>query len=167
MEDPPKKFYRLAPGREVRLRYAYYIKCHKVLKDENGEITEIHCTYDPKTKGGYSPDGRKVRATLHWVSTDHALKAEARLYDRLFLRENPMDTEKEFTDYINQNSLTKLTCYVEPSLESAELDTHYQFERLGFFYIDSKDSSKQKMIFNRTMTLRDTWARMKKTSKKK
>jgi glutaminyl-tRNA synthetase len=167
MEDPPKKFYRLAPDREVRLRYAYYIKCNKVIKDETGEIIELQCTYDPKTKGGYSPDGRKVRATLHWVSVDHSLKAEARLYDRLFLRANPMDGEKEFTDYINPNSLTKVTCYIEPSLGSAELETPYQFERLGFFYIDSEDSSKHKLVFNRTMTLRDTWARMERSKKKK
>ncbi|MHA2346767.1 MAG: glutamine--tRNA ligase/YqeY domain fusion protein [Candidatus Hodarchaeales archaeon] len=167
MEDPPKKFYRLAPDREVRLRYAYYIKCNKVIKDENGEITELHCTYDPKTKGGYSPDGRKVKSTLHWVSAKHALKAEARLYDRLFLIENPMDGDREFTEYINPNSLTKVSCYVEPSLGSAEIDTHYQFERLGFFYIDSEDSAKEKLVFNRTMTLRDTWARMKKLIQKR
>ncbi len=165
LEDPPKKFYRLAPGREVRLRYAYYIKCVDVVKDEqSGQITEVHCTYDPKTKGGYSPDGRKVKATLHWVSVPHAIKAEARLYDRLFLAENPLE-DYDFIAHLNPKSLELVTCYIEPSLVGAGPGMRYQFERLGYFCVDSIHSSAEKLVFNQTITLRDTWAKIKKTQK--
>ena len=165
MEDPPKKFYRLAPGREVRLRYAYFIKCVDVVKDDAGEVTEIRCTYDPATRGGDAPDGRKVKATLHWVSAYHALPAEVRLYDYLFTVRNPMDVEegKNFTDYINPESFKVLpVCYVEPSVKDAGPGSRFQFERLGYFCMDSMDSSPEGLVFNRTATLRDTWAKIKK-----
>jgi glutaminyl-tRNA synthetase len=166
MEDPPKKFYRLAPGREVRLRYAYFIKCVDVVKDEKtGEVVEIHCTYDPKTKGGDSPDSRKVKATLHWLSAPHALEAEVRLYDRLFDKPNPEDDkdEPDFTGHLNPNSLEALTGgRVEPSLADAEPESRYQFERLGYFCVDRKDSSANRLVFNRTVPLRDTWAKIRK-----
>ncbi|MBW2089453.1 MAG: glutamine--tRNA ligase/YqeY domain fusion protein [Deltaproteobacteria bacterium] len=168
LEDPPKKFFRLAPGREVRLRYAYYITCVKVIKDEKtGQVIELHCTYDPDTRGGSSPDGRKVKATLHWVSAAHAIKTEARLYEHLFIRENP-DEKKDvdFKTYLNPNSLEKLPFFVEPSLAGATPGSRFQFERLGYFCIDSKDSSDQGLIFNRTVTLRDTWARIQKAQQK-
>ncbi|MBW1726378.1 MAG: glutamine--tRNA ligase/YqeY domain fusion protein [Deltaproteobacteria bacterium] len=168
LEDPPKKFFRLAPGREVRLRYAYYITCVKVIKDEKtGQVIELHCTYDPDTRGGSSPDGRKVKATLHWVSAVHAIKTEARLYEHLFIRENP-DEKKDvdFKTYLNPNSLEKLPFFVEPSLAGATPGSRFQFERLGYFCIDSKDSSDQGLIFNRTVTLRDTWARIQKAQQK-
>ena len=161
MENPPRKFFRLSPGREVRLRYAYYIKCESFVKDNQDNIIEVHCTYDPATKGGYSPDGRKVKATLHWISASHALKAEARLFDRLFLIENPLE-ELEFTRSINPNSQEDLECYVEPSLKNAKPGNRYQFERLGYFCVDLVDSSADKLVFNRTITLRDTWAKLKK-----
>ncbi len=165
MEDPPKKFFRLAPGREVRLRYAYYIKCTDVIKDENsGEITELHCTYDPATKGGDSPDGRKVKATLHWVSVKHAVMAEVRLYTHLFNREDPENAEdgKNFTSCLNLDSLKTLrNCAVEPSLATAQPEDRFQFERLGYFCVD-KDSTKENLIFNRTVTLKDTWAKVQK-----
>jgi len=169
LEDPPKKFFRLAPGREVRLRYAYYIKCVRVVKDEKtGRVVELHCTYDPDTRGGSSPDGRKVKATLHWVSAAHAIKAQTRLYDHLFIKENP-DEEKDvdFKTYLNPNSLERLPFFVEPSLDGAAPGSRYQFERLGYFCIDSKDSSDQALVFNRTVTLRDTWARIQKAQQKK
>ena len=168
-EDPPKKFFRLAPGREVRLRYAYYITCVKVVKDENtDQIVELHCTYDPATRGGSSPDRRKVKATLHWVSAAHAIKAEARLYDNLFVKTNP-DDEKDvdFKTYLNPNSLEVLSCYVEPSLAGAAPGSRYQFERLGYFCVDSVDSSDKALVFNRTVTLRDTWARIQKAQQQK
>jgi glutaminyl-tRNA synthetase len=161
MEHPPRKFYRLAPGREVRLRYAYYIKCESIVKNDNDEIIEVHCTYDPKTKGGYSPDGRKVKSTLHWLSAKHATNAKVRLYDRLFLKENPLE-EKEFTQSINPNSLEQIDCFVEASLKKAKTGNRYQFERLGYFCVDSVDSTVDELVFNRTITLRDTWAKMKK-----
>ncbi len=165
MEDPPKKFFRLAPGREVRLRYAYFIKCESVVKDPaTGEITELHCTYDPATKGGDAPDGRKVKATLHWVSADHAVPAEVRLYDRLFNRENPSDASdgKNFTDHINPDSLeTLFPCFLEPALKNAAPLENCQFERMGYFCLDNKDSTDQRPVFNRTVTLRDTWAKIK------
>ena len=166
LEDPPKKFFRLAPDREVRLRYAYFIKCVGVVKDDKtGEVVELHCTYDPETRGGWAPDGRKVKATLHWVSAAHSLPAEVRLYDHLFLKANPSD-EKEsanFKTYLNPNSLETLTsCRVEPTLASAAPGSRYQFERLGYFCVDTKDSSDQSLVFNRTVTLRDTWAKIKK-----
>ncbi len=169
LEDPPKKFFRLAPGREVRLRYAYYIRCVRVVKDEKtGQVVELHCTYDPDTRGGSSPDGRKVKATLHWVSTAHAIKAETRLYDHLFIKENP-DEEKDvnFKTYLNPNSLEIRPFFVEPSLSGAAPGSRYQFERLGYFCVDSVDSSDQALVFNRTVTLRDTWARIQKAQQKK
>ncbi|MGD8769524.1 MAG: glutamine--tRNA ligase/YqeY domain fusion protein [Desulfobacterales bacterium] len=169
LEDPPKKFFRLAPGREVRLRYAYYITCVRVVKDEETrQVVELHCTYDPDTRGGSSPDGRKVKATLHWVSAAHAIQAETRLYEHLFIRENP-DEEKsvDFKTFLNPNSLETLPFFVEPSLAGAAPGSRYQFERLGYFCVDSKDSSAQALIFNRTVTLRDTWARIQKAQQKK
>jgi glutaminyl-tRNA synthetase len=168
-ESPPKKFFRLAPGREVRLRYAYYITCVKVVKDENtGQVVELHCTYDPETRGGSSPDGRKVKATLHWVSAAHAIEAEARLYDHLFIKENPSDEkDADFKEFLNPNSLEILTCYVEPSLAGAAPGSRCQFERIGYFCVDYVDSSDNKLVFNRTVTLRDTWARMQKARHQK
>jgi glutaminyl-tRNA synthetase len=162
--DPPRKYYRLAPGREVRLRYGYFIRCEQVIQDESGEVVELHCTYDPATRGGYAPDGRKVRATLHWVSAEHALEAEVRLYDRLFTKENPLEVEegKDFTDNLNPHSLEVLTnCKVEPSLAQARVGDRYQFERLGYFCVDP-DTSDGHLVFNRTVTLRDTWAKIEK-----
>ena len=164
-EDPPKKYFRLAPGREVRLRYAYFITCADVVKDEQtGEVVELHCTYDPATRGGDAPDGRKVKATLHWVSAAHALEAEVRLYDHLFSKENPDDVEEgsDFTSNLNPNSLETLpSCHVEPSLSGAAPGSRYQFERLGYFCVDP-DSTADKPIFNRTVSLRDTWAKIEK-----
>jgi len=166
LEDPPKKFFRLAPDREVRLRYAYFIKCVGVVKDDKtGEVVELHCTYDPETRGGWAPDGRKVKATLHWVSAAHSLPAKARLYDHLFLKANPSDEKEsaDFKTYLNPNSLETLTsCRVEPTLAGAAPGSRYQFERLGYFCVDTKDSSDQSLVFNRTVTLRDTWAKIKK-----
>jgi len=164
MEQPPKKFYRLAPGREVRLRYAYFIKCTEVVRDNNDNIIELHCTYDPATRGGDAPDGRKVKATLHWVSAKHAIGAEVRLYDHLFTKENPDDVEEgqDFTANLNPNSLETLTnCRVEPSLADAKPLDRYQFERIGYFCVDP-DSSGENLIFNRTATLRDPWAKIQK-----
>ncbi len=162
MEDPPRKFFRLAPGREVRLRYAYFVTCTDVVKDENGAVTEIHCTYDPETRGGSAPDGRKVKGTIHWVSSKHAADAEVRLYENLFLKEDPFDTPEggEFTDNINPDSLKIIKAKVEPSLKNAEAGVKYQFERTGYFCVD-KDSAPGKPVFNRTVTLRDTWAKVK------
>ena len=164
-EDPPNKFFRLAPGREVRLRYAYFITCVGVVKDEKtGEVVELRCTYDPATRGGDAPDGRKVKATLHWVSAEHALEAEVRLYDHLFSKENPTDVEggADFKDYLNPNSLEILTsCRVESGLAGAIPGSRYQFERQGYFCVDP-DSSTGKLVFNRTVSLRDTWARIEK-----
>jgi glutaminyl-tRNA synthetase len=166
-EDPPKKFFRLAPGREVRLRYAYFIKCTGVVKDKTGEITELRCEYDPKTRGGDSPDGRKVKATLHWVSAPHALEAEVRLYDHLFTKADPNDAEegRSFKDYINPESLLVLkSCRVEPSLAASPAGSRYQFERQGYFCLDP-DSSDRGLVFNRTVSLRDTWAKIEKSQK--
>ena len=169
LEDPPKKFYRLAPGREIRLRYAYFITCVHVVKDENtGEVLELHCTYDPATRGGDSPDGRKVKATLHWVSADHSIEAEVRLYDHLFSIPDPTDIKDggDFKAHLNPNSLITLTsCRVEPSLAGAAPGSRYQFERLGYFCVDPVDSSGDVLVFNRTVTLRDTWARIQKAQK--
>jgi glutaminyl-tRNA synthetase len=169
MEEPPKKFFRLAPGREVRLRYAYFVTCVGVVKDEKtGEVTELHCTYDPATKGGDAPDGRKVKGTLHWVSAAHALPAEVRLYDRLFLNENPDDTVggADFTSNLNPNSLEVLkNCYVEPSLAGSKPGSRYQFERLGYFCVDP-DSGPNSLVFNRTVALRDSWAKIEAAMKK-
>lgn len=161
-EDPPKKYFRLAPGKEVRLRYAYFVTCKDVVKDENGEIVELHCTYDPASRGGNSPDGRKVKGTIHWVSAAHALEAEVRLYDRLLAIPNPAEEEnsKDFKAYLNPDSLETVTGYVEPSLAGAEPSSRYQFERLGYFCVDSVDSTQENLIFNRTITLRDSWAKI-------
>lgn len=163
MEDPPRKFFRLGPGREVRLRYAYFVTCTDVIKNEQGEITELHCTYDPASKGGNSPDGRKVKATLHWVSAKHAVKSEVRLYDRLFTDENP-DGHKDidFKEFMNPDSLKILPeCYLEPFVKNAKPLDHFQFERLGYFNVDF-DSTREKPVFNRTVPLRDSWARTQK-----
>jgi len=165
MENPPKKFYRLAPGREVRLRYAYYIKCVDVVKDEDGNIKELICTYDPETRGGWAPDGRKVKATLHWVSARHCITAEVRLYDRLFIKEDPTDVEegKTFLDYVNPKSLEILyPCYLEPSLKNAKPGDRFQFERVGYFCVDTKYTTKDRLVFNRIVTLKDTWEKIKK-----
>ena len=166
MEDPPRRFYRLAPGREVRLRYGYFLKCEEAVKDDSGEITELRCTYDPETRGGSAPDGRRVRATLHWVSADHALNAEVRLFDNLFTIPNPNDTpdDREWTEFINPDSLTALPgCKLEPSLYQSEAGEKFQFERLGYFAKD-KDSTPQNPVFNRAVSLRDTWARIQRRS---
>ncbi|MBC8322883.1 MAG: glutamine--tRNA ligase/YqeY domain fusion protein [Candidatus Marinimicrobia bacterium] len=161
MEDPPKKFFRLAPGREVRLRYAYFITCNDVIKDEQGNIIELHCTYDPATKGGSAPDGRKVKATIHWVSAIASMNSEVRLYDRLFTVPNPA-ASKNFEDVLNPESLVILNeCKLEPSLSDVEFGEHIQFERLGYFYKDP-DSTEQKPVFNRTVPLRNTWAKLEK-----
>ncbi len=168
-EDPPKQFYRLAPGREVRLRYAYFITCQEVVRDEKtGEIIELRCTYDPATRGGDAPDGRKVKATLHWVSAPQAVQAEVRLYDRLFLNPNPGDAKDggDFKASLNPQSLEVLNpCWVEPELQGAQAGNHYQFERLGYFCLDGLDSTPGKPVFNRTATLRDTWARIEEKLK--
>jgi len=167
MERPPKKFYRLAPGREVRLRYAYFITCTDVVKDASGQVVELHCRYDPATRGGDAPDGRKVKSTLHWVSAAHALEAEARLYEHLFTKENPDDVGEgeDFKSNVNPNSLeTLVSCRVEPSLSEAKPGSRYQFERLGYFYVDP-DSSEGKLVFNRTVTLRDPWAKIQKAQR--
>ena len=165
MEDPPKKFFRLAPGREVRLRYAYFIRCEEVIKDEDGNITELHCTVDPDTRGGNAPDGRKVKATLHWVSAQHAVPAEVRLYDHLFAVEDPDEVEEESQDWksnLNPDSLNVVeTAWLEPSLSDSQPGERYQFERLGYFCVDA-DSSNDQLVFNRTVTLRDSWARARR-----
>ncbi len=163
-EDPPRKFFRLAPGREVRLRYAYFITCRSVVKDAGGNVTELRCTYDPATRGGDAPDGRKVKATLHWVSAAHAVDAEVRLYDHLFTAENPGDVPEgqDWKDLLNPESEVVLTgCKVEPSLAGAEPGSRYQFERQGYFCVDA-DSQAGRLVFNRTVTLKDTWAKIEK-----
>ena len=163
MEDPPKKFFRLAPGREVRLRYGYLITCTNVVKDEAGKVVEVHCTYDPATRGGTTPDGRRVKGTLHWVSAQHALRAEVRLYDRLLSKEDPeADRETDFKTFINRDSVEiRNETWVEPSLASAEPGLRVQFERLGYFAVDS-ESAPGSLVFNRTVTLRDTWAKVRR-----
>jgi len=164
MEVPVKKFYRLSPGTEVRLRYGYFITCTDVIKDGSGEITELHCTYDPETRGGDSPDGRKVKATIHWVSAKHAIKAEVRLYDRLFTVPDPGTGHEggSYTDYLNPDSLIVLNdCMLEPGLAESKPGVNYQFERMGYFVVDPVDSTEGQPVFNRTVTLRDTWARQK------
>ncbi|QLH54464.1 MAG: Glutaminyl-tRNA synthetase [Candidatus Kapaibacterium sp.] len=166
MENPPKKYYRLAPGREVRLRYAYYITCTDVVKDpKTGEVIELHCTYDPETRGGSSPDGRKVLGTIHWVSANHCFPAEVRLYDRLFTKENPNDVEegKTFLDYLNPHSLEIKTAMCEPFLKNAKPEEKFQFERIGYFCVDSKFSKPGQPVFNRTVTLKDTWSKILKS----
>ena len=166
-EDPPKKFFRLSPGREVRLRGGYFIKCAHVVKDATGAITEVHCTYDPQTRSGNAPDGRKVKATIHWVSADHAVDAEVRLYENLFLKEDPNAVEegKTFLDNLNPNSLEVLNnCKLERSLAKAEAGDRFQFERLGYFCVDP-DTTSERLVFNRTVPLRDTWAKIESRDK--
>jgi glutaminyl-tRNA synthetase len=162
MEDPPKKFFRLAPGREVRLKHAYIIKCERVVKDEQtGEIIELRCTYDPATRSGMATETRKVKGTLHWVSAAHAVEAEVRLYDHLFLKESP-DEDEDFKANLNPNSLETLTgCMVEPGLASAAPGSRYQFLRQGYFSVDP-DTSGNKPVFNRIVSLKDTWAKIQK-----
>ncbi len=167
-EDPPKQFYRLAPGREVRLRYGYLITCVSVVKDADGNVIELHCTYDPATRGGNTPDGRKVKSTIHWVSAAHAVDAEVRLYDNLFTKEDPNEVEEgqDFIANLNPNSLEVLTgCKVEPSLRDAAPGARYQFERMGYFCVDPASASG-KPVFNRTIGLRDTWAKIEQRGKK-
>jgi glutaminyl-tRNA synthetase len=163
-ENPPKQYYRLSPGREVRLRYGYFVTCTSVVKNEKGEVVEIHCTYDPATRGGNAPDGRKVKSTIHWVSAEHAIDAEVRLYETLFTKEDPDDVAEgqDFTANLNPNSLEVLKgCKLEPSLRGAEPGSGYQFERLGYFCVDL-DSKADQPVFNRTVALRDTWAKIEK-----
>jgi len=163
-EDPPKQFYRLSPGREVRLRYGYFITCTSVVKSAAGEVLEVHCSYDPRTRGGNAPDGRKVKATIHWVSAAHAVNAHVRMYETLFNKENPNEVAegREFTDNLNPQSLELLTgCKLEPRLENAAPGTRYQFERMGYFCVD-KDSTADQLVFNRTVTLKDAWTKIEK-----
>jgi glutaminyl-tRNA synthetase len=162
LEDAPKKFFRLSPGREVRLRYAYFITCTDVVKDKAGNVTELRCTYDPETRGGNAPDGRKVKGTIHWVSAEHAHSATVRLYDYLFKTEFPDEPPEGGTwlDNINPNSLEVISnAMLEPSLAGAGPGNHIQFERLGYFFTDPADSMPGRPVFNRTVTLRDTWAK--------
>ena len=162
MEEPPKKFFRLSPGKEVRLKFAYYITCKEVIKDEKGKIIEVRCTYDPNTRGGRSEDGRKVRGTLHWVSSTENIKAEIRLYDRLFKSEYP-EKNGDFVNDINDESLKIIdNAVLEKSLNLAVSDFPYQFERTGYFKIDSKNSTTEKPVFNRAVSLRDSWERINK-----
>jgi len=169
-EEPPKGFFRLSPGKEVRLRYAYIIKCNEVVKDSTtGAIKELRCTFDPETKSGSSQSKRKVKATIHWVSAAHALAAEVRLYDHLFAKEDPDDIPEgsDWLANLNLKSLDRLTsCQVEPCLANARAGERFQFERLGYFCVDSEDSSAQKPVFNRSVTLRDSWARIEKGGRK-
>jgi len=169
METPAKKFYRLAPGREVRLRYAYFVKCVSMVKDRSGRVTEVHCTYDPKTKGGDAPDGRKVKATLHWVSAQQSIHAEVRLYDHLLAKADPSDEGEglDFKAFLNPGSLEILkNCHVEPGLAKAEPGSRFQFERMGYFCVDSGDSTAEHPVFNRTVTLKDEWTKIQKTQDK-
>ncbi len=166
-ENPPKGFYRLSPGREVRLRYGYLVTCTSVVKNENGEVVEVHCTYDPATRGGNTPDGRKVKSTIHWVSADHAIDAEVRLYENLFTKEDPNETTQgdDFTANLNPNSLEVVTnAKLEPSLAGASAGASYQFERLGYFNVDP-DTTSERLVFNRTVALRDSWAKVEKKTK--
>lgn len=166
MENPPKNYFRLSPGREVRLKHAYIIKCERVVKDDKtGEIVELHCTYDPETRGGNAPDGRKVKGTIHWVSAAHAINAEVRLYDKLFTVPDPEVGEdgSDYKDYLNPNSLEILTSSkVEPGLAKASPSERYQFLRMGYFCVDSKDSGNGKLVFNRIVPLKDSWAKVSK-----
>ena len=162
LENPPKGFFRLTPGKEVRLRYAYIIRCNEIIKDSiTGKIKELHCTYDPETRGGNTPDGRKIKGTIHWVSIKQAIKTEIRLYDRLFNVANPAGNKNiDFKTHLNPTSLTTLPeCFVEPGLKTAKPEDKFQFERLGYFCVDY-DSTPQKLIFNRTVTLKDSWAKI-------
>jgi glutaminyl-tRNA synthetase len=167
-ETPPPKYFRLSPGREVRLRYGYFITCTTVVKNDKGEVVEVHCNYDPATRGGDAPDKRKVKATIHWVSAAHAIDAEVRLYDTLFTKLNPDETEpgQEFTANLNPNSLEVLPhAKLEPSLVHPEPGSRYQFERLGYFAVD-RDSVPGKSVFNRTVPLKDTWAKIEKSAQR-
>ena len=167
-ETPPPKYYRLAPGREIRLRYAYFVRCADVVKDAQGKVVELRCTYDPATRGGDAPDGRKVKSTIHWVSAAHAVEAEVRLYDRLFVTPDPEDVpeDQNFTANLNPNSLEVLpACCVEPGLKDAAIGSIYQFERNGYFCVDVKDSSPGRPVWNRTVSLRDSWAKIEKGEK--
>jgi glutaminyl-tRNA synthetase len=167
-EEPPKGYFRLSPGREVRLRYGYLVTCTSVVKKENGEVVEVHCSYDPATRGGNTPDGRKVKSTIHWVSAQHALNAEVRVYDNLFTKENPAQLEagQDFTDNLNPNSLETIAgAKVEPSLGNAAAGSRYQFERLGYFCVDP-EAKPGNPVFNRTVALKDTWAKVEKKSAK-
>ncbi|MFA6103962.1 MAG: glutamine--tRNA ligase/YqeY domain fusion protein [Victivallaceae bacterium] len=164
METPPKKFFRLAPGQEVRLRYGYFIKCESVIKDAAGNIAELRCTYDPSTRGGNAPDGRKVKGTIHWVSAPHALEAEARIYDRLFTVENPGGVEDDYLNYMNPDSLKTEKCFIEPAVANAKPGDKYQFERQGYFCVDL-DSKPGKLVFNRTVPLKDSWAKIQQNEK--
>jgi len=172
MENPPKKFFRLAPGREVRLRYAYFVTCVNVVKDsKTGEVVELHCTYDPATRGGDAPDGRSPKATLHWVSAAHAVSAEVRLYDTLFTKRDAGEVDEGVEDAdwksnLNPKSLEMLRdCRLEPCLKNALPGSRYQFERLGYFIVDAKDTAPERLVFNRTVTLRDTWAKITKAGR--
>jgi len=165
MEDPPKKFFRLGPGREVRLRYAYFLKCNEIVKNEAGEVVELRCTYDSETSGGKAPDGRKVKGTIHWVPAEESIDAEVRLYETLFDVENPLKEEdgKQWTDHLNPNSLSVVSnARLEPSLKEAKAGDTFQFERLGYFCVDSVDSTRDHPVFNRTVTLKDSWAKANK-----
>ncbi len=168
MENPPKKFYRLAPGREVRLRYGYFIKCVNVVKNpDNGAVIELHCTYDPETRSGFAPDGRKVDATIHWVSAAHGVPAEVRLYDRLFRVADPLATASDYMEHLNPESFEILRlCRLEPSLADAAPGSAFQFERMGYFCVDAVDSKADSLVFNRTVTLRDAWARIAEKGQK-
>jgi glutaminyl-tRNA synthetase len=160
MENPPPKFYRLSPGREVRLRYGYFIRCNKVVKDAQGQVVALRCTYDPETRGGSAPDGRKVKATIHWVSAAHALPIEARLYDHLFTRPDP-DEAEDFLSVLNPHSLEVVNAFIEPSVAGSPAGKHYQFERLGYFVVDP-DSTSERLVFNRSVTLKDEWVKIAK-----
>jgi glutaminyl-tRNA synthetase len=167
-EVPPPKYYRLSPGKEVRLRNAYFVTAQSVVKDADGNVVEVHCTYDPASRGGNSPDGRKVKSTMHWVSAAHAISAEIRIYDKLFTKADPGDVEegKTFLDNLNPNSLEILTdAKLEPSLANAKLEDRFQFERVGYFCLDP-DSKPGKLVFNRTLALKDSWARIEKKAGK-
>jgi glutaminyl-tRNA synthetase len=168
LENPPKKFFRLAPGKEVRLRFGYFIKCVNVVKDpKTGKVVEVHCTYDPETRSGFASDGRKVDATLHWVSANHSVPAEVRLYDRFFQVADPTGDGDDFTKYLNPKSLEILaSCRVEPGLAGAAPESRYQFERLGYFCVDTQDASAKKLVFNRIVTLRDSWAKISEKEKR-
>jgi glutaminyl-tRNA synthetase len=171
MEYPPKQFFRLAPGREVRLRWGYFITCQSVVKDpQTGAVAELHCTYDPQTRGGNAPDGRKVKGTIHWVSAAHAVDAEVRLYDHLFVKPDPGDVPEgqTYLAILNPKSLEVLTgVKVEPSLAGAAKATRYQFERQGYFFVDPVDSAPGRLVFNRTVPLRDSWAKIEQAQGKK
>jgi glutaminyl-tRNA synthetase len=164
-ENPPKKYHRLAPGSEVRLRYGYLVTCTGFTKDERtGEVTELRCTYDPATKGGHAPDGRKVRGTIHWLSAEHALRAEVRLYNHLFAKSNPGEVEEggDYKTYLNPASCEKLDgCFVEPGMAGSSVGAGFQFERLGYFCVD-RDSTSERLVFNRAVALRDTWGKIEK-----